>query len=404
VPTVGVAWTPPAPQPPSSPSSPSAAGRAADVAPQIIRPSAVAPSEDEYVDGGFASEFDDDEFDDGPGGDDEFPPLDLAAQSGRHRKRRRRMDQPAIEIPAQPAAQAGHAARGRESIETPPPIDAFEDGDEFADAPEPAGKGKPAPAATPERPKAKQPRDEDDDDFDDDDDDDDFGDDDEEEDPAANSSSQLGASVTTAKNDAGGRKLPWVPIAAVAGGLVLVLAFAFRETLFGTSDEPDVADGSAETSTDGAEPAAEPEPEPEPKPQPEPVPEPKAPAIPVEELDAKIAEAKSLVNRQKYDDARVIIDEVLGKIPNEGRMLALLAQSHLEKNKLEDALGTANDCVAADAGQSFCWIVIATVEQGNDNLPRALEAYRKYIEVEPTGEHAKSAKKQITRLEGKVQG
>lgn len=384
---------------------------------QAIRPSAVAPSEDEFVDGGFASEFDDDEFDDGPS-DDEFPPLDLSAQSGRHRKRRRRLDQPVIEIPAQPGRAA--APGGRESIDARPDSlaearvgasDPLADDDDFADEPDQpdqpvAAKGKSAPAAKSERPKAKQPRDEDDDDFDDDDDDDDFGDDEDDEDPAANSSSQLGASVTAPSDKGAGRKLPWVPIAAVAGGLVLVLAFAFRETLFGTGDDAEVADGAAESGTDGAEPAAEAEPQPEPKdkPEPEPKPEPKPPAIAPEELDAKIAEAKSLVNRQKFDDARVIIDEVLGKIPNEGRMLALLAQTHLEKNKLEDALATANDCVAADAGQAFCWIIIATVEQGNDNLPRALEAYRKYLEVEPEGQHAKSAKKQITRLEGKVQG
>jgi hypothetical protein len=400
-----VAWTPPAAQPPSRPAE-------AALSAQPVRPSAVAPSEDEYVDGGFASEFDDDEFDDGPGSDDEFPPLDLAAASGRHRKRRRRLDQPAIEIPIQPTASA--AARGvqpSQAIQPAlPPMDALGDDDDFADEgtsgmSDVVGEGKPAPAAKSERPKAKQPRDDDDDDdFDDDeDDDDDFGDDDDEDDPAANSSSQLGASVTAPKDPSGRRKLPWMPITAVAGGLVLVLAFAFRETLFGIGDDGEVADSAAETGTDGAEPAAEPEPEPKPEvePQPEPEPEPKPPAIPTEELDAKIAEATSLVNRQKFDDARVILDEVLGKIPNEGRALALLAQTHLEKNKLEDALATANDCVAADAKQAFCWIVIATVEQANDNLPRALEAYRKYLEVEPTGQHAKSAKKQITRLEGK---
>jgi hypothetical protein len=389
------AWTPPQ-------AAAAAAAPAAALA-HAIRPSAVAPAEDEYVDGGFASEFDDDEFDDGPTSEDEFPTIELAAQSGRHRKRRR-LDQPVIEIPQQPA---------RPSVGAPParPDPALEHDDDFADEPAPAAaKGKPAPAAkseraTSERPRAKQPRDDDDDDDfdDDDDDDDDFGDDDDdEESPAANSSSQLGASVTAPKDKAGGRKLPWLPIGAVASGLVLVLAFAFRDTLFGASDDSDPADSAGDTGTDGAEPASEPEPEPEPKPEPKPEPEPAPPAIPAEELEAKIAEATSLVNRQKFDDARVILDEVLGKIPNEGRALALVAQTHLEKNKLEDALATANDCVAADAKQAFCWIIIATVEQGNDNLPRALEAYRKYLEVEPDGQHAKSAKKQITRLEGKV--
>ena len=84
--------------------------------------------------------------------------------------------------------------------------------------------------------------------------------------------------------------------------------------------------------------------------------------------------------------------------------MSLLAQAQLEKGNLEEALATANTCVGADPNQSFCWITIATVEQANENLPRALEAYRKYLEVEPDGRHAKSAKKQVARLEGKVEG
>ncbi|PRQ02232.1 Beta-barrel assembly-enhancing protease [Enhygromyxa salina] len=200
------------------------------------------------------------------------------------------------------------------------------------------------------------------------------------------------------------RKLPWVPIAAVAGGLVLVLAFAFRDQLLGPSDaeQADAADTEGEVAEPEPEPTPEPETQPEPEPEPEPAPEP--PAIDPAELEAKITEATSLVNRQKYDDARVIIDEVLAKIPAEGRALALLAQTQLEKGKLEDALTTANTCVGADPNQSFCWITVATVEQANENFPRALEAYRKYLEVEPDGQHAKSAKKQAARLESKVEG
>ncbi len=385
-------WSAPAAPPPSAPApawAPPGAARPADPS----RAAAAAPSEDEFVDGGFGSEFADDEFDDGPGEDDDFPPLDLAAASGRHRKRRRRLDQPAIEIPPQSASA------------TPPPIEDpnFDELDQPAARPT-AAAAKPA-AGKPERPKAKHPRDDDDDDDfdDDDDDDDDFDDDDDDEDPAAASSSTLDASVTAQKRETSGRKLPWIPISAVAGGLVLVLAFAFREQLFGPSDDAAVAE-AGETAAE-TEPAPEPEPEPKPEqPKPEPEPKPQPPAIPQEELDAKVAEATSLVNRQKYDDARVILDEVLAKVPTEGRALALVAQIQLEKNKLADALATADQCVAADPQQAFCWIIIATVEQGNDNLPRALEAYRKYLEVEPQGQHAKSAKKQITRLESKVPG
>src|SRR5690606_30794404 len=145
----------------------------------------------------------------------------------------------------------------------------------------------------------------------------------------------LGLSGTAASAAKPPRKLPWVPIAAASVGLVAVLAFAFRDSLFGGGDETVDADGTATEGQDPAETAGAPEPEPEPEPEtktePEakPEPEPPPPAIPPEELEAKIAEATTLVNKQKFDDARVIIDEVLGKIPKEGRALALLAQTHL---------------------------------------------------------------------------
>jgi hypothetical protein len=373
------------------------------VPPSATYPSSV-PREDEYVDGGFASEFDDEEFDDEPRVPSNMQPaqeIPLAAQSGRHRKRRRGADEAADEV-----AEVATAAA---AVVAPAP----------APAPAPVAEAKPKPSkAKPERPKAKQPRDEDDDDFDDEDDDDDFDDEDEDddfddEDPAGASSSSLDTSVTAPKPQQP-RKLPWIAIAAASTGLVVLLAFVFRDALFGGSDDAgedtgevvaDAADaGQAPPEAEQPQPDAQPDAE-QPKPDAEqPKPEAPPPAIPPEELEAKLAEATSLVNKQKFDDARVIIDEVLGKIPKEGRALALLAQTQLEKGQLDEALAGANNCVDADASQAFCWIIIATVEQNNDNLPRALEAYRKYLEIEPDGRHAKSAKKQVARLESKVEG
>ena len=80
------------------------------------------------------------------------------------------------------------------------------------------------------------------------------------------------------------------------------------------------------------------------------------------------------------------------------------AQCQLETNKGEEALATANTCVNADPSQSFCWITVATFEQQNKNDARALEAYRKYLELEPKGNYAKSANKQAERLAKKLEG
>jgi predicted Zn-dependent protease len=196
-------------------------------------------------------------------------------------------------------------------------------------------------------------------------------------------------------------------------GIVAIVAALVAMKCTSTDGVADVdqreVDSTASTDEPAREPAAAPKLAGAPKPEPArelestPKTEPKPAAIPVEELDAKITQATNLVHRQKFDDARFILDQVLAKIPNEARALALVAQIYLEKSELEDALKTANDCVAADAQQAFCWIIIATVEQNNQNLPRALEAYRKYVELEPLGLHVTSAKKQITRLESKLQ-
>jgi tetratricopeptide (TPR) repeat protein len=141
----------------------------------------------------------------------------------------------------------------------------------------------------------------------------------------------------------------------------------------------------------------------EPAPKPETKSEPNPATISAEEIDAKIIKATNLVNRLKFDDARVILDQVLSKSPHEGRALALLAQTHLETNNREDALATANNCVDADAQQAFCWVVIAILEQGENHLPRALEAYHKYLEIDPDGRYAKMVRREITRIEDKVQ-
>jgi tetratricopeptide (TPR) repeat protein len=166
-----------------------------------------------------------------------------------------------------------------------------------------------------------------------------------------------------------------------------------------------VAEPSGELASEQTQPEAPPAPEPTPEPEPEPKPEPPPPAIPKAELDAKLAEATDLVNRLKHADATTILDEILAKIPKEPRALALRALILLDKRKYEDALATANDCIEADTSQALCWITVAIVEQDvNKNLAPALAAYRKYLELEPDGRFAKSAKAQVERLSAKVEG
>ena len=356
-PTPTPAWTPPAAaavDPPAWSPEPTRArtpripelGLDPEAEPKPGYAGAFPKDDDEFVDGGFGDEFED-EFEDRPAG-----------------------------------SVAAVEAQG---------------------APKP---GKPEAPAAAGRPKAKPPKDADDDDFDDDDDDFDDDDDDEdfdvdEDDSRGSMAGEIVTSSTAAPVPQ--RKLPWIPIALVASVLVMVSAYAFRDAIFGTSDD-EVAEGE---TGEVADPQPEPEPpppEPEPEPKVEPEPEPPPPAIPAEELEAKLAEATNLLDRQKHTDAAKIIDEILEKIPKEPRALALRGFSQLEKRKHDDALATANECVGIDAKQATCWITIAVVEQEKNNLPRALEGYRKYLELEPDGRFAKVAKGQVDRLSAKVEG
>jgi hypothetical protein len=364
-------WSPPAAAPATAVAEPAPRARApripelglehepAPAKPEFSTPAAYPKDDDEFVDGGFADEFDD-EFEDQP-----------ATRT------------PAIEAQPKPTEER-KGKPGKQSKQAEPAV---------------------APAAE-ARPRAKPPKDEDDDDFDDDDDDFDDDDDDDDDFNDDDDRGSMAGEIMTSSIAAPvqPRKLPWIPIALVASVLVMVSAYAFRDTIFGSaSEDPAPEEGTEEVVENQPEPDPQPEPEPEPEPQPEPKPEP-PPAIPAEELQAKLDEATNLVNRQKHADATKIIDEILGKIPKEPRALSLRAITQLEGRKHQDALVTANECVEADAGQANCWITIAVVEQENDNLPRALEGYRKYLELEPSGRFAKEAKRQADRLSTKVEG
>jgi hypothetical protein len=278
--------------------------------------------------------------------------------------------------------------------------------------PEPAAKvekpgapAKPEPAAAAAKPAKPKRAKDDDDDFDDDDDD--FDDDDDDDDETGSMPAMSGGELSTAAKPPA-RKLPWIPIAAVSGGLVLVLAFVFKDAIFG-SGEP--ADDAVAEGTELSEPTP-PEPEPTP-PEPEPKeettadakpPEPPPPKIDPEVLETKLAEADSFYRKAKHDKAREVLDGVLAEAPNEPRALALLAQVLLEKGEFETALTTANDCVKFDDKEPNCWMTIAVIEQENKNFARALEGFQKYLEIAPDGRFAKSAHKQVARLESKVNG
>jgi hypothetical protein len=349
---------------------------------------------------------DDDEFDDfevaRPAAAAVEPPRREPSRPRRHGRIHEPLDEVELSEPAPARAERPRAAEPE-----PTPVRAESVRAQPVRAESPAAAA-PAPAKPAKPAKAKRAKDDDDDDFDDDDDD--FDDDDDDDDDETGSMPAMSdGAMSTAAAKTGTRKLPWIPIAAVSGLLVLVLAVVFKDAILG-GDESDAVDDEA--VADSGEPLELAPPEPEPTP-PEPKdettgevapPEPTPPAIDPEELEKKLAEADSLYRKAKHDKAREVLDGVLADAPNEPRALALLAQVLLEKGEFETALVTANDCVKVDAKEPNCWMTIAVIEQENKNFPRALEGFQKYLEIAPDGRFAKSAHKQVVRLESKVEG
>jgi hypothetical protein len=236
------------------------------------------------------------------------------------------------------------------------------------------------------------------------------------------------------------RKIPVIPIAA---GLVVVavVAFVYRGPLFGIgaadatttaqADETKVAEAKApeepppeteekaeakeepppeeneagETDTgEDSKAAVEPGPGPSEKPpgptQPTPTPTPPAEDDPafVEKLEA----ARGLYRRKKYDDTVAALDEAFAVTPNHPDGLMLLSAVQLDQGKLPEALTTARRCVEVDAATADCWLTIAVLEKENKNLAPSLEAFRRYVELSPDGQYAKTAKRAIKELEREV--
>jgi TolA-binding protein len=216
------------------------------------------------------------------------------------------------------------------------------------------------------------------------------------------------------------RPLPWRPIALGVGAVLVVGLISIGIMKSSTDEGEETDDPSGEVAqTDPAEAKAETEiaKETPPPGAGQPVaPEEDAAGSAVEEeappavaLDGAMREqldrARDLYDgasggsrRKKLDEAREILQEVLGKHPTQADALLLLAQVLLEQGDSETSLTTAAKCTSVAPQQADCWLTIGVLEQDRSNKAEAVVAYEKYLSLAPDGRYAGEVQKQLNRL------
>lgn len=94
-----------------------------------------------------------------------------------------------------------------------------------------------------------------------------------------------------------------------------------------------------------------------------------------------------------------LLQEHLDEHPDEPRALQLRAEIRLLQDRYDEALAAAERCVAVAPETASCWLTVGVVEETLGSAVRALEAYRRYLELAPDGTYAPDARKAIERLD-----
>ncbi len=120
------------------------------------------------------------------------------------------------------------------------------------------------------------------------------------------------------------------------------------------------------------------------------------------DISARVDEAERLYRLGRVNEARARIDDVLSREPKQARALVLRASLHIEERRLDDALADAT--LAAEAAPEFAdaHLAIGVVQQERAALGDAATAYRRYLELSPSGLYAETVRRQLERLDAKL--
>jgi DNA-binding response OmpR family regulator len=186
-----------------------------------------------------------------------------------------------------------------------------------------------------------------------------------------------------------------------AYGLVAaaILVFAFAGFVVGLSETPDAPSFSAVANGKGAPRSASSLPTKRDPSEAEPI----APARPLgtADISARVIEAERLYKLGRADDARARIDDVLTHDPKQVRALMLRSSLYIEDKRLDDALLAARTAAEVDPQFADAQLAIGVIEQERGEVGPAADAYRRYLELAPTGLYAQSVRRQLRRIEAK---
>jgi tetratricopeptide (TPR) repeat protein len=115
-------------------------------------------------------------------------------------------------------------------------------------------------------------------------------------------------------------------------------------------------------------------------------------------LAAKASAALEHARRERYEAALSLAAEVLQEAPGHPRGLLVRAQVHLARGHYGEALASAEECIEASAEEADCWMILGVLHQERKEPEKAVEAYERYMELEPDGAYAVEARRWVKRL------
>jgi chemotaxis protein methyltransferase CheR len=115
-----------------------------------------------------------------------------------------------------------------------------------------------------------------------------------------------------------------------------------------------------------------------------------------------VAEAERLYKFGRVQEARARVDDILDRDPRHTRALVLRANLLIEDKQLDQALGAARTATEADPQFADAYLALGVIEQERGSLGEAASAYRRYLELAPKGLYAESVRRQLKRIERKL--
>lgn len=125
----------------------------------------------------------------------------------------------------------------------------------------------------------------------------------------------------------------------------------------------------------------------------------------LEEIEDKLKAARrNLKTFQRSDNAMKLIDEILEIAPNHAPTLLMRAEVLVNEGKLDQALAAARRAKLADPELPEIFSTLGALLESAGDMPGALEAYQRYLELDPKGSQAAAVKSSVARLQRELGG